>query len=90
LFFYLYVRLAFLELHKTATGCGCFLGLQRFSAAVSVCNMRFCAHRQHGSMLNSAWCACAGMLSLLFSAQEACFPLQECFSDGPKWAGAVA
>jgi hypothetical protein len=53
-----------------AAGCGCFLCLQRFSASVSVCNMGFSAHKQHGSMLESAWCACGGMLSLFFSAQE--------------------
>jgi hypothetical protein len=52
--------------HKTETGGGCFLRLQRFSASVSVWGMRFLPHALHGSMLKPLQCGCGGMYRLSF------------------------
>ena len=56
----------FLIFHLTATGGGCFLRLQRFSAPVSVWDKRFPPHAIHGSMLKAHSCGCEGMQSFLF------------------------
>jgi hypothetical protein len=52
----------FLIFHKTAGVDGCFLGLQGFSAPVSVWDTRFFPHAIHGSMLKWAGCGCECML----------------------------
>jgi hypothetical protein len=59
--------------HKTAKGGGCFLGLQRFSAPVSVWRASFSSQEQHMSMLNSTACGCESMYRLLFSPQESMY-----------------
>jgi hypothetical protein len=61
LIFVLYVGFAFLESPKTATGGGCFLWLQRFSAPVGLWEVPFSAQIQHGSMLGQSGCVCGGM-----------------------------
>jgi hypothetical protein len=47
--------------HKKAVECGCFLGLQRVPASVSVWDTRFSPHAVHVSMQKQSGCGCESM-----------------------------